>query len=101
LAQLSSRTLVLPPQVRLREELLNLVVELGPTGVKVIDRGQVHQDHAVAVRGVCASLAKGDPLAYWRHSEEWMKAHPGADPFGWIYAEGTGVPPARAANGGV
>jgi len=25
--------------------------------VKVIDKGQVHQDHAVAVRGVCASLA--------------------------------------------
>ena len=34
------------------------VREMGPTGVRVIDKGQVHQDHAVAVRGVCASLAK-------------------------------------------
>ncbi len=56
--RLSSRTLVLPAHARLREELLNLVVELGPTGVKVIDRGQVHQDHAVAVRGVVAALAQ-------------------------------------------
>lgn len=56
--RLAGRTLVLPPHARLREELLNLVVEMGPTGVRVIDKGQVHQDHAVAVRGVCASLAK-------------------------------------------
>ena len=41
----------------LREELLNLVYEVGPQGVRVIDRGKVHQDHAVAVRGVVASLA--------------------------------------------
>src|SRR5581483_7763950 len=55
---LASRTLILPHHARLREELLNLVVEVGPQGVKVIDRGQVHPDHAVAVRGVVASLAK-------------------------------------------
>jgi hypothetical protein len=97
--RLSSRTLVLPPHARLREELLNLVVELGPTGVKVIDRGQVHQDHAVAVRGVCASLAQGDPLEYWHRAYEWGQAHPGVDPFDWVYAEGSGVPPAPAASG--
>jgi hypothetical protein len=54
--RLMARTLVLPPPARLREELLNLVYEVGPTGVKVIDRGAVHQDHAVAVRGVVAAL---------------------------------------------
>src|SRR5439155_7694995 len=36
--------------------LLNLVYEVGPSGIKVIDKGKVHQDHAVAVRGVVASL---------------------------------------------
>jgi hypothetical protein len=36
---------------------LNLCVEVGPTGVRVTDRGKVHQDHAVAVRGVVAQLA--------------------------------------------
>lgn len=46
-----------PRHARLREELLNLVVAVGPQGVRVIDRGQVHHDHGVAVRGVCASLA--------------------------------------------
>lgn len=55
--RLSSRTLVLPPHARLREELLNLCIEMGPTGVRVTDRGKVHQDHAVAVRGVVAQLA--------------------------------------------
>src|SRR5207249_8490249 len=55
--RLAARTLVLPPHARLREELLNLVYEVGPQGVRVIDRGKVHQDHAVAVRGVVASLA--------------------------------------------
>jgi len=57
--RLAARTLVLPPHARLREDLLDLVVDLGPTGVKVIDRGQVHQDHAVAVRGVVATLLDG------------------------------------------
>jgi hypothetical protein len=56
--RLSSRTLVLPPHARLREELLNLFVEVGPHGVRVVDRGRVHQDHAVAVRGVVAGLQR-------------------------------------------
>jgi Terminase large subunit, ATPase domain len=54
--RLATGTIALPPHARLREELLNLVVEMGPTGVKVVDRGKVHQDHAVAVRGVVAQL---------------------------------------------
>jgi hypothetical protein len=56
--RLSARTIVLPSHARLREELLNLVYEVGPTGVRVIDRGAVHQDHAVVVRGLCAMLAR-------------------------------------------
>jgi hypothetical protein len=56
--QLAARSLVLPPHARLREELLNLVVEVGPLGVRIIDRGKVHQDHAVAVRGVVAMLGE-------------------------------------------
>jgi phage terminase large subunit-like protein len=59
--RLSGRTLVLPPHVRLREELLNLVYEVGPQGVRVIDRGSVHQDHAVAVRGVVAQFSQAQP----------------------------------------
>ncbi len=55
--RLAARMLVLPPHARLREELLNLVVEVGPQGVRVVDRGSVHQDHAVAVRGVVAAFA--------------------------------------------
>jgi hypothetical protein len=53
---LTARRLRLYPHARLREELLNLVYEVGPQGVRVIDRGAVHQDHAVAVRGVVAQL---------------------------------------------
>ena len=64
--RLAARTIALPPHARLREELLNLVVDLGPTGVKVIDRGQVHQDHAVAVRGVVAMLLGGPSVALER-----------------------------------
>lgn len=60
---LSARTLVLPKHARLREELLNLVVDIGPSGARVIDRGKVHQDHAVAVRGVVAMLALAPPRA--------------------------------------
>ena len=60
--RLSTRTLVLPPHARLREELLNLVYEVGPTGVRVIDKGSVHQDHAVAVRGVVAGLTRQRPI---------------------------------------
>jgi phage terminase large subunit-like protein len=55
--RLATRTLVLFPHARLREELLNLVYEVGSTGIRVIDRGRVHQDHAVALRGVVAMLA--------------------------------------------
>jgi hypothetical protein len=54
---LVSRRLVLPVHARLREELLNLTVEIGPAGPKVIDRGQIHQDHAVVVRMLTAALA--------------------------------------------
>lgn len=56
---LASGTLVLPPHPRLREELLGLVYEQGPSGVRVTDKGSgVHQDHAVCVRGVVASLTQ-------------------------------------------
>ena len=61
--RLSARTLVLPRHERLREELLNLTVDLGPQGVKVTDRGRVHQDHAVAVRGVVAALTSARYVA--------------------------------------
>jgi hypothetical protein len=44
------------PHARLREELLNLTYEVGPAGVRVIDKGKIHQDHAVVVRGICAGL---------------------------------------------
>ena len=56
--RLAAATLVLFPHSRLREELLNLTVEVGPSGARVADRGRVHQDHAVAVRGLCASLCQ-------------------------------------------
>ncbi len=55
---LAARTLVLPPHARLREELLNLQYEVMATGVKVVDRGRVHQDHAVVVRMLVARLAR-------------------------------------------
>jgi phage terminase large subunit-like protein len=61
--KLSSRTIVLPKHERLREELLNLTVDLGPHGVRLIDRGKVHQDHAVAIRGVVAGLTMARHLA--------------------------------------
>jgi hypothetical protein len=54
--RLSSRMLALFPHDRLREELLNLTYEVGPSGVRVIDKGQIHQDHAVVLRGICAGL---------------------------------------------
>ena len=52
----SDRTLILPTHDRLREELLNLSYDVTPTGIRVTDKGKVHQDHAVAVRGVVAAL---------------------------------------------
>jgi hypothetical protein len=54
--RLQNRELVLFPHARLREELLNLVYEVTEQGVRVIDRGSIHQDHAVVVRGIAASL---------------------------------------------
>lgn len=59
--RLTTRTVILPPHARLREELLNLTYEVRPQGVKVIDKGKIHQDHAVAVRGVVAALARPEP----------------------------------------
>src|SRR5262249_21347416 len=38
-------------------ELLNLTVDITPTGARVVDRGKVHQYVAVCVRGVVAMLA--------------------------------------------
>lgn len=61
---LADRRLVLPVHDRLREELLNLQVEVGPAGVRVLDRGQIHQDHCVVTRMLAASLVgvKPEPL---------------------------------------
>jgi hypothetical protein len=54
---LTERRLVLFPHAQLREELLNLLYEPGPSGIRVTDRRSgVHQDHAVAIRGVVAAL---------------------------------------------
>ncbi len=55
--RLAERSLILPPHERLREELLNLTYEVTSTGVRVVDRGKIHQDHAVVVRMLCAALA--------------------------------------------
>jgi hypothetical protein len=60
---LADRRLVLPVHARLREELLNLSVEVGPSGVRVVDRGKVHQDHAVVVRMLAAALADRYPIS--------------------------------------
>ena len=56
--RLATGSLVLFPHARLREELLGLTVEVGPTGARVTDRGRVHQDHATVVRMLCASLGR-------------------------------------------
>src|SRR5439155_9141194 len=56
--RLANGTLMLFPHARLREELLNLTVEVGPTGAKVTDRGKVHQEHGTPRRGVVASLGQ-------------------------------------------
>ena len=53
---LAGRSLRLPQHPRLREELLGLSYDVTPTGVRVTDRGQVHQDHAVVVRLLVAAL---------------------------------------------
>ena len=65
---LASHRLILPEHPRLREELLNLTGELTPSGLRVIDKGSVHQDHAVAVRGVVAGLMMRpalEPACLW------------------------------------
>jgi hypothetical protein len=54
---LAERRIILPTHARLREELLNLVYDVGPRGIKVTDWGTIHQDHAVVVRGIAAMLA--------------------------------------------
>jgi hypothetical protein len=54
--RLVGRTLVLPPHRRLREELLNLIYEVGPTGVRVSDPGEIHQDHATVLRMIVAAF---------------------------------------------
>jgi len=75
--RLSTGTLVLPVHARLREELLGLVVEMGSHGVKVVDRGKVHQDHAVAVRGVCAQLqpkARRQTIALIKTDTSWQRS---------------------------
>ena len=52
-AELANGQVVLPRHERLREELLNLRVELrAGGGIRVTDRGKLHQDHAVAAAGV-------------------------------------------------
>ena len=73
--RLASRTIVLFPHARLREELLNLVSEVGPAGVRVLDRGKVHQDHALALRGAVAALmadsTAGLPSCPWLAQDVW------------------------------
>lgn len=64
---------MLPPHARLREELRNLVYEVGAQGIRVIDRGKVHQDHAVAVRGVLASLANQGGGLFLMYKAEYEK----------------------------
>jgi hypothetical protein len=58
---LANRTIVLPRHERLREELLGLAYEVTPTGIRVSDRGAVHQDHATVVRMLCAMLTAPAP----------------------------------------
>jgi hypothetical protein len=67
LAQLfASRRIVLPPHERLRAELLNLSAEMTPSGLRVTDRGSVHQDHAVIVRMLASALAETrEPAHIW------------------------------------
>lgn len=93
--RLSGGGLDLFPHAQLREELLNLVYLVGPSGAKVIDRGQVHQDHATTVRMLCAQLASRRSLGVPSFDGAYMsgpanrddeKDHEGAvaDPLGQI-----------------
>jgi hypothetical protein len=72
IARLTQRTLVLPKHPRLREELLNLTYELTASGIRVVDRGKIHQDHAVVVRGIVAML---EP---WVHEADLSRYDPSA-----------------------
>ncbi len=74
--RLASRTLVLPPHARLREELLNLTVEIGPQGARVIDKGGIHQDHAVAVRLAVAMLSGAGCGFVTFYRDRYDAAHP-------------------------
>jgi len=59
-AALGNHQVALPQHDRLREELLDLRVELRAGGdIRVTDRGRVHQDHAVAVAGVVEMVLRG------------------------------------------
>jgi hypothetical protein len=61
----TDRTILLPRHARLREDLLNLQYEVTASGIRVTDKGKIHQDHAVAVRGVVAALqpyVRGDQI---------------------------------------
>lgn len=55
-ARLTQRRLILPKNLQLREELLNLTYEVTAMGVRVVDKGKIHQDRAVVVRGIVAML---------------------------------------------
>jgi len=70
--RLSQRTLTLPKHPRLREELLSLTYELGPSGIRVLDKAKIHQDHAVVVRGIVAML---EP---WVHEADLSRYDPSA-----------------------
>jgi hypothetical protein len=63
---LMAKRLVVPPHARLREELLGLTVEATATGMRVTDRGEIHQDHAVVCRMLVARLARPAPaVLFW------------------------------------
>jgi len=88
--RLAGRTLVLPPHARLREELLNLVYEVGPQGIRVIDRGKVHQRPLRGCpwrrgdahrRAVERGPARGEPHAAAVQAGRLASAH-GGEPLG-------------------
>ena len=62
---------VLPAHARLREELLGLVYEVTASGVRVVDRGRVHQDHAVCLRMVCAMLHDHGEMLPDEYTQPW------------------------------
>ena len=70
---LAEGRLALFPHARLREELLSLTVEVGPSGARVCDRGKVHQDHATVLRMLVAALSVGvgfQPLVSAPHESQ-------------------------------